>query len=274
MTVLEALLLGVVQGVTEFLPVSSTAHLILVPWVLGWRIDPGEQFVFDVLVQDGTLLAVLVYFRRDLGAMARALVAGLARRAPLGTAEARLGWWVILGSLPIGVLGIAFREFVREIHGLPAVVAGILLVATALLYAGERWGRRDRGTDALTARDALHLGSWQALALLPGVSRSGATIAGGLLVGLDRPAAARFSFLLAIPALLGAGALETWDLLRTPGAVDRVPALAAGFLAAAVVGFAAIHWLLRFLARRPLTAFGPYRIAAALALLGLALWRD
>jgi undecaprenyl-diphosphatase len=260
-TLLQAVLLGIVQGITEWLPVSSTAHLLLVPWVLGWP-EPSEPFV--VLVQDGTLLAVLVYFRADLLAIAR----GLRWRAPLSTPESRLGWWILLGTLPAAAAGLAFRHFFRSLHGMPAVVAGILLGATVLLFLGERLGRKARGLPTLTAADALLVGAAQAVALFPGVSRSAATISGGMLAGLDRPSAARFSFLLSIPVMAGAGIVELRSLV-----VDDVPAVLAGTAASAVVGYAAIHWLMGYLARRPLTAFAWYRIAAGLLLLGLALSR-
>jgi undecaprenyl-diphosphatase len=265
-TLLQAVVLGIVQGVTEWLPVSSTAHLILVPWLLGWPAPP-EHFL--ILVQVGTLAAVLVYFRADLLAVAR----GIRFRAPLSTPQSRLGWWMVLGTVPAVAVGLPLRHFFRDLHGSPAVVAAILLGATVLLFVGERFGRKDRGTDSLGARDALAIGAWQAVALFPGVSRSAATIAGGMLAGLDRASAARFSFLLSVPILLAAGAIGVKDLLETGGWKDHLPALAAGFLTAAVVGYAVIHWLLGFLARRPLTVFAWYRIGAGLLLLGLALRR-
>lgn len=251
MNLLQAVVLGVVQGVTEWLPISSTAHLVLVPWVLGWP-APSEPFL--VLVQTGTLLAVVVYFRRDL----LALVA----------AESRLRWWIVLGTLPAVAAGLAFRHSIRGLHGNPVAIAGILLAGTALLFLGERWGRRNRSLDALGAGDALGIGAAQAVALLPGVSRSAATIAGGMLAGLDRAAAARFSFLLSIPVMAGAGILEMRDLV-----VDDVPAVLAGTAASAVVGYATIYWLMGYLARRPLTVFAWYRIGAGLLLLALALQR-
>jgi undecaprenyl-diphosphatase len=261
-TLLQAVVLGIVQGITEWLPISSTAHLVLVPWVLGWP-APSEPFL--VLVQDGTLLAVLVYFRRDLLSIAR----GIRFRAPLSTPESRLGWWILLGTLPAVAVGLAFRRFFRDLQGMPVVIAGVLIGATALLFLGERLGKRARGLDTLTARDALLVGAAQAVALFPGVSRSGATISGGMLAGLDRAAAARVSFLLSIPVMAGAGILELPDLVG-----DDVPAVVAGTLASAVVGYGAIHWLLGYLARKPLTAFAWYRIGAGLLLLGLALKRS
>lgn len=273
MTILQAVLLGIVQGITEWLPVSSTAHLVLVPWVLGWEIDPAIQFPFDVLVQDGTLLAVVVYFRRDLLAIARAVLQGIRRRAPLATPESRLGWWIVLGTVPGAAAGLALEHAIKPLHARHALVAGILLGATVLLFLGERVGRRLRGLDSMGARDALGIGAAQAVALLPGVSRSAATISGGLLAGFDRASAARFSFLLSIPIMAGAGALETRAFLQGDDPARFLPVLAAGFLAAAVVGYATIHWLLGYLARRPLTVFAWYRIAVGLLLLGLALKR-
>ncbi|MCK6482092.1 MAG: undecaprenyl-diphosphatase UppP [Planctomycetes bacterium] len=269
MTLLQALVLGIVQGVTEFLPVSSTAHLILVQEALGWEFGADDAFVFNVLVQLGTLLAVVVYFARDLAGILAAALAGLRDRRPLATAESRLGWWVALGTVPAVAAGLAFKGFFKDLQGDPEVVAWVLLGSTAILYVAEARARRTREVATLRAGEALWIGCWQALALFPGVSRSGASISGGLLAGLDRPAAARFSFLLSIPVMLGAGALAVKDLLGTAGALERVPALAAGFLAAAVVGFLAIHWLLRFLGSHRLTAFGPYRVVAAAAMLAL-----
>lgn len=273
MALWQAVVLGIVQGLTEFLPVSSTAHLIFVPWLFGWRFPADAEFAFDVLVQDGTLLAVLVYFRRDLGAILRAAALGLLRRAPLGTPEARLGWWILLGTVPAVACALALQDRIRALHREPAVVAGVLLVATGILFLGERKDRKGRGIETLSAADGLTVGAFQCLALVPGVSRSGATVAGGLVRGLDRTAAARFSFLLSVPVLFAAGIHQTVELLRRPGARAEAPALAAGFVAAAVVGYASIHWLLGFLARRPLAAFAPYRIAAGLLFLAVAWMR-
>lgn len=272
MTLLQAVVLGIVQGLTEWLPVSSTAHLILVPWVLGWEVDPGILLPFNVLVQDGTLLAVLVYFRRDLIGILRGVLEGLRSGAPLGTVEARLGWGLVLGTLPAVAAALLLEDRIEDLHGRPLVVAWVLLGATALLFLGER-GRKSRDLGSLGATDALAVGAAQALALLPGVSRSAATISGGMILGMDRVSAARFSFLLSVPVMAAAGTWETARLLQQPDPGRHLPALAAGFVAAAVVGYGTIHWLLGFLARRPLTVFAWYRILAGLALLGLALAR-
>jgi undecaprenyl-diphosphatase len=268
---LQSLVLGVVQGLTEFLPVSSTAHLILVPRLLGWRLDPRFQFPFDVLVQWGTLLAVIVYFWRDLWAIARAVVDGLVKGRPFDTLEARLGWLTVVATLPAVLVGLLFKDFFTALHDQPVAVAVILIVFSAMIYAVERIGRRSRSLDTLTWRDALFIGGAQAVALIPGVSRSGATICGALLTGLERTAAARFSFIVSIPALLGAGVLALADLVEQPDFVSILPPLLLGALAAALVGFACIHWLLGFIARRSMDVFVWYRLALGAVMLAVLL---
>jgi undecaprenyl-diphosphatase len=265
LTLLQAIVLGIVQGLTEFLPVSSTAHLVLVEAALGWK----AGFPFNVLVQWGTLVAVVAYFRADLASVARGTLAGLRTGNALGTPEARLGWWIALGTVPIVLAGLALHDTIETIQENPRAVAWILLFATSILFIGERWGRRRRAMSEMRAVDAVLVGLSQCVALLPGVSRSAATITGGMLVGLDRAEAARFSFLLSIPALLAAGIFATWGLARGPVQGTGWTAIAVGFLAAAVVGYLSIAWLLRYLARHPLGVFAWYRIAVALLLLWL-----
>lgn len=262
MSLIQSLLLGIVQGLTEFLPVSSTAHLILVPWLLGWSIDPNTAFVFDVLLQWGTLAAVIVYFWKDLGAIARAVVNGLIQRQPFNTTEARLGWLIVVATIPAVIIGLVFKDFVEGLHRNPVVVAGILLGAAVLIFGSESLGKRTRTIESLTWVDAVIVGSSQALALLPGVSRSAATICGGLIRDLERPAAARFSFLMSIPVMLGAGVLAIKDLVDVPNYTAYLPPLVVGFVASAIVGFFSIHWLLGFLAKRPMNVFGWYRVVA------------
>lgn len=258
MTPLQAFVLGVVQGLTEFLPVSSSAHLVLVPWLLGWTFAPGPAFVFDVLVQLGTLAAVVAYYARDLVGMARAALRGLLTGRPFDDPQARLAWLLLAASLPAALAGVLLKSQVEQAFGSPRAVGAFLLCTAGLLLASERLGRRARAAVSLRLADALWIGAAQALSLFPGVSRSGATIAGGLTRGLTRPEAARFSFLMAVPVMLGAGALTALDLLAAPDALAQIPPLAIGFLTAAVVGYLAIHWLLSYLARRPLTGFAVY----------------
>jgi len=273
MTLFQSLLLGIVQGLTEFIPVSSTAHLILVPWLLNWKLDETAVFVFDVLLQWGTLAAVIVYFWKDLLNIARAVIVGLVQRKPFESFEARLGWLIVVATIPAVVIGLLLKDFVEGLHRNPVIVALILLVAAGLLIVSEWLGKRTRGLDQLTWVDALVVGGSQALALLPGVSRSAATICGGLVRNLERPAAARFSFLMSIPVLFGAGLVALKDLFDIPNFTTFLPPLALGFVAAAIVGFASIHWLLGYLAKRPMHVFAWYRIAAGVIFLAVALLR-
>ncbi len=270
----QSFILGIIQGITEFLPISSTAHLILVPALLGWTLDSQAVFIFDILLQFGTVIAVAIYFWRDLWAIARAVVVGLATRKPFGTSEARLGWIIVLGTVPAIVLGLIFRKSVEVLHQQPLVVAAIMGAAAFLIFISERIGRRNRAIEALNWKDALIIGTFQALALLPGVSRSAATICGGLVQGLERRAAARFSFLLMMPALTGASVVAVKDLLEVPNYAQYLPPLALGTVVALLVGLVCIHWLLGFLARQSMAVFGWYRIGFSLlclAALGLAL---
>ena len=259
MSIFQAIILGLVQGLTEYIPVSSSAHLVLVPWLLGWTFTPKTAFVFDVLVQWGTLVGVLIYFWRDIWAIVRGVITGLIQRKPFGTFEARLGWFVVLATIPAVVVGLVLKDFFEQIFSDPKAVAALLFLTAAILVAAERLGQRQRRLESITASDAMSIGVWQALSILPGVSRSGSTIAGGMLRGLDRPAAARFSFLMSIPALLGAGVLALKDLVDTPNLADTLGLpIVVGFVAAAISGYLCIRWLLGFLQKHSLTAFAAY----------------
>ncbi len=265
MNIIQSFLLGIVQGLTEFIPVSSTAHLILVPWLLGWDTKPDFatfKFVFDILVQLGTLAAVIAYFWKDLLNIAGAVLGGLARGKPFEATEARLGWLIVIATIPAVVVGLLFKDFFESLHNSPVIVAAILIATAGLLLVSEQMGRQMRRLDSITWRDAVIIGIAQSFALFPGVSRSAATISGGLIRDLDRPAAARFSFLMSIPALLAAGTVGVKDLVALPHFTTYLPPLAIGFLAAAVVGFVSIRWLLNYLAGHPMNVFAWYRIAA------------
>ncbi len=255
MSLFHALILGIVQGATEYIPVSSSAHLVLVPWLLGW---PDSPFTFEVLVQWGTLVGVFVYFWRDLWDITRDVALGLARRRPFETASARLGWYIVLGTIPAVVFGFFLKDIFEAAFGAPVFVAALLLGTAAILVIGERFGRRERAFRDFGWLDALVVGLWQATALFPGISRSGSTIGGAMLRGFDRPAAARFSFLLSVPALLGGGVLAIGDLLKAGTLRADLPALAVGFAAAAISGYLCIRWLLAYLQRRSLTLFAVY----------------
>lgn len=272
MTFFQATVLGIVQGLTEFLPVSSTAHLILVPWLLGWHIDPQAQFVFDILLQFGTTLAVIVYFARDLWTIALAMLNGLRAGKPFESVEARMGWLVGLATVPAGLSALLFKDVVEDLHHQPLLIAVILILAAGFIFLVEWVGKRNRGSNSLNWIDALIVGCSQALALIPGVSRSAATISAGLVMGLDRPTAARFSFLMSIPVLLGASLIATKDLVEIPNFTTFLPALALGVTVGGVVGFFSIHWLLNWLAKRSMQVFAWYRIAFGVLCLAVAFW--
>jgi undecaprenyl-diphosphatase len=261
MSILQALILGIVQGLTEYIPVSSTAHLILVPWLFGWNLDIQTKFVFDILVQWGTLVGVVIYFWHDIWAIVRAMLDGLIQRRPLGTTEARLGWYVIVATIPAVIFGLVLKKYVEELYSQYLIIAVIVILAAGLMLAAERFGKRTRQADDMTAIDAGAIGLWQVLAFAPGVSRSSATISGGMLRHLQRADAARFSFLISIPALLGAGVIALKDLFSVPGLLASLALpLAVGFVSAAISGYFSIRWLLSFLQRRSLNVFTIYRL--------------
>ena len=275
MTILEAIVLGIVQGLTEFLPVSSTAHLRIVPALLGWD-DPGAAY--SAVIQTGTLAAVCLALRSDIAALLRGTMAALLAGRPFSTPEARLGWLIVAGTIPIVAAGFAFKDLIRgEARRLDVVLAA-LLAATALMAVAElacRARARHRGTagrdglEEVTGVDGATMGFAQALALVPGTSRSGVTISAGMLAGLDRRTAARFSFLLSLPAVAAAAILEAWQQRsEILGSGPQAVALAVGTITAGVVGYAAVRWLLRILTGHTLWPFIAYRIALAALLAG------
>jgi undecaprenyl-diphosphatase len=268
MTFIQSIILGIVQGLTEFIPVSSTAHLLIVERLMGLN-TPDVQasvFIFDVLVQMGTLLALIVYFWSDLLAIIRAVLTALWRRHPFGDLQARLGWYLLLASIPALAAGLVFSNLVEKIFSTPALAAAIRLLTTAvLLVIAERFGKRSRQIESVDWKDALWIGLAQVLSVFPGASRSGSTIAGGMTRHLDRPSAARFAFLLAVPVMLAAGGYETFKLFKSPQMVTSIlPQIIVGFVVAAIVGYFAIRWLLKYLTRRPLYDFAIYCTALGL----------
>jgi undecaprenyl-diphosphatase len=264
MAPVQAIVLGLVQGLTEFLPISSTAHVLIVPYLFGWD-DPGAAF--SAAIQLGTLAAVVVYFAGDIRRLTIAALDGVRHRDLRRTPDTLLAWSIVPASVPIVVLGLGFEDFIEtEARGLPIIATALILLALLLLLA-ERLGTRDRDLGRLTFWRIQIIGLCQALALIPGCSRSGSTIMGGLFVGLHRVDAARFSFLIGLPAIGGAGLLKLFELLAAAaGADDRVD-LALGIAAAAASGYACIGLLLRFLERHGTHAFAFYRIGLGALLL-------
>lgn len=266
MTVVQAITLGLVQGITEFLPISSIAHLRVVPALLGWS-DPGAAF--SAVIQLGTLAAVLVYFASDMRIMARAVLRGLADGRPWASQEARLAWFILLGTLPIGVCGVTFKRYiVGELRSL-YVIAGSLIVLGILLWVAEKKASLRREVKDIGWMDSQLIGLAQALALIPGSSRSGTTMTAAMFLGLTREAAARFSFLLGIPAIGAAGLFELRDLLKHGLGSAGLTSLMIGILTSALSGYLAIDLLLRYLRSRTTYVFVWYRIGLGLLLLGL-----
>jgi len=263
MTVWQAAVLGVVQGLTEFLPISSSAHLALFPWIFGW---PYMGLAFDVALHWGTLLAVAVYFHRDW----RALAAGVwrAARERRGNAEASLTAKLAVGSLPAAAAGLLLEDAAESVLRSPWIIAVMLAAVAVVLWALDRRARPGPADAVPGWGSALLIGAAQAVALVPGTSRSGITMAAGLMVGLPRPAAARFSFLLSAPITLGAGLHQLKDF----GAAPPLP-LAVGLVTSALAGGAAIGFLLRFLARGSFAPFAVYRLLLAGLVVGLLLTR-
>lgn len=264
MDAFQAIILGIVQGLTEFLPISSTAHLRLVPAFAGWD-DPGTAFT--AVVQLGTMAAVLLYFRNDLWNIARAWLRSLRDPAARGTLDARLGWYLIVGTIPISILGLAFKDKI-ETDARQLVLIGIaLIVLGVVLEIAEKVGRKEREVESLTMRDGILIGCAQACALVPGVSRSGSTISAGLFLGLTREAAARYSFLLSVPAVVLSGLFELKDV-GDGGGAGAVPTIIATIFAF-IVGYASIAWLLKYLTKHPVTIFVVYRIVLGVVVLAL-----
>jgi undecaprenyl-diphosphatase len=269
MTLFQALVLGIVQGATEFLPISSSGHLVLVPWLLNWSLEPRTAFVFNVLVQWGTTFAVILLFRHDLAQLIRAAWQGIRQGEPLNNHQSRLAWLMVAASIPATVVGILLKRHVTVAFESPRAVSLFLLGTATLLFLSERMIRNTKTLSSLLSQDALFIGFSQALALFPGISRSGATIAGGLARGLQRFEAARFSFLIGIPVMIGAGIVAFIDMLNLPNGLDQIGSLFVGFIGASIVGYLAIRWLLGYLERRPLNVFAIY--CTTVGLIGLFL---
>jgi undecaprenyl-diphosphatase len=261
---IEAIVLGIVQGLTEFLPISSTAHLRIVPAFLGWE-DPGAAFT--AVVQLGTMAAVLLYFRHDLWRIARTWFRSLRNPALRSDLDARMGWYIGLGTIPIAIFGFLFKDQIESGARDLYLIGAMLIIAGVVLFVVDINSRRERELDTLNARDGAIIGLAQAAALVPGVSRSGATISAGLFLGLTREAAARYSFLLSVPAVVLSGLFELRKI-GGEGAAGAAPTVVATLLAF-VVGYASIAFLLRWLAHHNLAIFVVYRVVLGVLVLGL-----
>jgi len=266
MSILDSIILGIVEGLTEFLPVSSTGHLTITEKLLGLPVDSKAVTAYTAVIQMGAIAAVLVYFWRDILAIASGWLSGLARRTQRESADYRMGWYVIIGSIPVGVVGLLAKDVITGPLRSLWWVAGALIAWSAVMVLAERRASQRRDLSTVRLLDAVLIGLAQCASLVPGVSRSGATISMGLLAGLDRVTATRLSFFLSIPALTAAGLYELKDVMGSDiGIAQTVVGTAVSF----VVAYAAVAWLLKFVAGHSIVAFVPYRVALGGVLLAL-----
>lgn len=263
MNLLEAIILGIVEGITEFLPISSTGHLTIVEGLMGLPVDDPGVTAFTAIIQIGAIAAVFVYFWADIARLAVAWTRGLVKQEARAAHDYRFAWYVIAGSIPIGIVGFLARDFISgPLRNLWVVVAALVLWSFVMI-AAEKVATRVRPEESITLKDTLVIGAVQCLALVPGVSRSGATISAGLFRGLDRVAATRLSFFLSIPALVAAGAYQgVTEADAISASVGWVPTI-VGTLVSFVVAYISIAWLLRFVAKHSIAAFVPYRFGLA-----------
>jgi undecaprenyl-diphosphatase len=266
MDYIDAVVLGIIEGLTEFLPVSSTGHLTIAEKALGLKVDDPGITAYTAVIQMGAIAAVLLYFRRDIWRIAVAWVRGLFQPEYRGHFDHRFGWYIIVGSIPIGVIGFLGKDVISgPLRSLWWVGGALVLWSGVMLYA-ERVGRQDRHERDLTMTDTIVVGLVQCIALIPGVSRSGATISAGLIRGLDRVAATRLSFFLSIPALTAAGLYELKDVANSD--IGLGPTLVGTFVSF-VVAYGAVAWLLKFVSGHSIAWFVPYRLVLGFAVLGL-----
>ncbi|QWT22685.1 undecaprenyl-diphosphate phosphatase [Subtercola sp. PAMC28395] len=269
MNIIQAIILGIVEGITEFLPISSTGHLTIFEKLFGLQIDDAGVTAFTAIIQVGAIVAVFVYFRKDIARLFLAWIRGLFNAEARADHDYRFAWYIIIGSIPIGIIGFAAKGFIAGgLRNLWVVVAALVLWSI-VMYVAERVGKQLKDEKSLTVKSALIIGLMQCIALIPGVSRSGATISAGLFQGFNRVAATRISFFLSIPALTAAGAYEAAtsasDVSASVGWIPTIVATIVSFL----VAYVAIAWLLRLVAKHPITVFIWYRIALAIVVSAL-----
>jgi undecaprenyl-diphosphatase len=268
MNAFEAILLGIVQGLTEFLPISSTAHVRIVPALLGWD-DPGAAFT--AVIQLGTMAAVVIYFRKDLWTIGTTWLRSLFDASLRSTHDAKMGWYILLGTLPVGIFGIIFKDQIETAARSLWLIGTVMIVFSLIMYAADQTAKRTRAVEQLDRNDAAFIGLWQAFALIPGVSRSGSTISAGLFRGLNEVAAARYSFLLSIPAVVASGLFELKGI-NDPSHHGPHPSAAMTALATLLAfasGYGAIAFLLKWLTTHKLTPFVVYRVVVGALVLVL-----
>lgn len=269
MSIFEALLIGIIQGISEFLPISSDGHLVLLPAIFGLA-EPSLQAIS--IAHQGTLLAVLLYFYKDIWVIVQAVLKSIQNRDLMESSESRMGWYILVGTIPAGTIGLLFKDFFEQLFANPQFAAYCLLGTAGMLMLGEYLRTGIKPLSEMSWLDAMLIGVAQVVAILPGISRSGTTITTGLLRGFNREASTRFSFLLGIPAILGAGLLALKDLLEDPTAGSQLPTLLVAFITSGVVGYACIHFLLQWVKNRSLIPFALY--CAGLAVLYLTVFAN
>ncbi len=260
MDILQIIVLALVQGLTEFLPISSSAHLILVPFITDW---PDQGLAFDVAVHVGTLTAVVMYFRKEINKMFFAWFASL---KGAHSEDSKLAWAVLIGTIPVGLVGLLFKDVISEHLRTPLVIAATTIIFGLLLWYADWSGKRHRDEHSLSWKDIIVIGCAQAIALIPGTSRSGITITAGLMLGLTAQASARFSFLLSIPVIVLAGGVETLDYLKVAN-INDMNDLVVGAVISAISAYACIHFFLKLLERVGMTPFVLYRLVLGMVLL-------
>jgi len=271
MSVLQAIILGLVQGVTEFIPISSSGHLILVPWLFNWHFlldNPDLNKTFDVALHLGTFIAVLVYFWRDIRHLLAAFFRSVWRRRAESTDE-RLAWLLLISTIPAGIVGVALENFIEDKLGKPALIAALMIVFGLVMWYVDRHARLEREMTALTGAGALGIGVAQALALAPGVSRSGITMVTGMLLGLTREAAARYSFLLSVPVVGGAAFYKALKIAANGLPAGTAVPFVVGIASATVSGFVAVWFMLAYLRRHSFAPFVIYRLVVGIGVLAL-----
>ena len=262
---IQALIMGLVQGLTEFIPVSSSGHLVLVPWLFGWKDPFIDSVAFTVILHMGTLVALLAFFWRDWVTLIPAGLAAIRDRSFKGDPNRKMAFLLVVATIPAVIVGPIFESKFEDLVREPARIALMLCVGAAILWLADRWGSKHRDETSLTFRESLGIGVAQVVALVPGISRSGISISAGLWMGLNREAAARFSFLMATPVIGGAGVWEARKFLtHDAGPSPEMNVIVIGFIASLISGFLAIRFMLAFLKRQPLTAFVVYRVVAAI----------
>jgi len=269
LTILQAIILGIVQGLTEFLPISSSGHLIIVPWLFNWHFlldNPELNKTFDVALHLGTFVAVVIYFWREIGRLLSAWVRSMTRRS-LADPEARLAWFLVVSTIPAAFLGVAFESFIEDRLGKPWIIAIMMIVFALVMYTVDHLAHLDRDLEALSWTDAILIGVAQAFALCPGVSRSGITMMTGMALRLDRESAARYSFLLSIPVIGGAAAYKALEIAKGGLPAGTATPFVVGIASAALSGFAAIWFVLAYLKRNNFNLFVIYRIIVGVAIL-------